>query len=124
MYPYRNRFRWFMFGRYSHLARSLRDRPELADLTLKKRLASLRLWNSVRFVVSIPLAAGVAATVGGAVAKVLPGGLAQEAVDDLLTLSTGVTGVFTLAYLFLTRLLGQLEIDILARLTLENDWRT
>ena len=112
--------RWFVFGRYAHLAQALRDRPELGDPTLKNRVASLRAWNSVRFVVSIPLAAGVVATIGGAVANVLPGGLAEEAVDDLLALSASVTGVFTLAYLFLTRLLGQLEIDILARLTLDN----
>ena len=108
-----------MFGRYAHLARALRERPELADLTLKNRVTSLRVWNTVRFFVSIPLTLGLVATVVGTVANVLPGGLAQEVVDDLLRLSTSVAGASTLVFLFLSRLLGQLEIDILTRLVLE-----
>lgn len=122
VYPYRNRLRWFMFGRYAHLVRAARDRRRgVQDTVLDQRLASLRAWNSVRFVVSVPLTAGLVATVGGALANLLPGGLAQEVVDDILALSTSVTGIFTLAYLFLSRLLGQLEIDILALLTLDTD---
>lgn len=109
-----------MFGRYAHLGRAARDRRRgLQDTILTQRLASLRLWNLVRFVVSVPLTAGLVATVGGTIANLLPGGLAQEAVDDILALSTSVAGVFTLAYLFLTRLLGQIEIDILSRLTID-----
>ena len=119
MYPYRNRWRWFAFGRYAHLARAMRDRPELADLTLKNRVTSLRLWNSVRFFVSIPLTAGLVATGASAVAKYVPGGMAEEVVNDTLALSTTLSAVLTLIYLFLSRLLGQLEIDILARLVLE-----
>jgi hypothetical protein len=119
-YPYRNRFRWFLFGRYSHLARAARDHPRFAkDGTLAHRIHSLRTWNSVRFFVSLPLTLGLMATVASAVAKYVPGGAAENVVDDVLAYSTTLTGVFTLAFLLISRLLGQLEIDILALLTLE-----
>lgn len=116
MYPYRNRLRWFVFGRYSHLVRAIRDHPS-EDLTLIRRVNSLRIWNSVRFVFSVLLSVGVAATVASAVASQLPG-QAESVLAGVVAASTAATGVLTLVYLFLTRLLGQLEIDILARLTL------
>jgi hypothetical protein len=114
--PYRNRYRWFLFGRYSHLVRAIRDHP-LDDLTLIRRVNSLRAWNSVRFVFSVLLSIGVVATIASAVASQLPG-LAESVLARIVAFSTAATGVLTLIYLFLTRLLGQLEIDILARLTL------
>ena len=119
MYPYRNRWRWFIFGRYSHLARALRDRRRnLQDSTLDHRINSLRAWNSVRFAVSLLLSLGVAATVVSAFANLVPG--ADEVVGRVVTASTTLTGVVTLVYLFLTRLLSQIEIDILTILTLDH----
>lgn len=116
VYPYRNRLRWFLFGRYSHLVRAIRDHPS-EDLTLIRRVNSLRLWNSVRFVFSVLLSVGVVATVASAVASQLPG-QAESVLAGIVATSTAATGALTLVYLFLTRLLGQIEIDILARLTL------
>lgn len=120
MYPYRNRLRWFLFGRYSHLLRACRDRRRaLQDTTLEARLDSMRTWNTVRFAVSLLLAAGVVATVASTYANLLPGP-ASRVVVGFVAVSTTLTGFLTLVYLFLTRLLGQLEIDVLAILTLDH----
>lgn len=120
MYPYRNRTRWFLFGRYSHLLRACRDRRRaLQDSTLEARLNSMRTWNTIRFAVSLLLTGGLVATVISAYANLIPGP-ASAVLVGFVTISTALTSVLTLAYLFLTRLLGQLEIDILAILTLDH----
>ncbi|MHB1262150.1 MAG: hypothetical protein ACYC2H_10610 [Thermoplasmatota archaeon] len=120
MYPYRNRTRWFLFGRYSHLMRACRDRRRaLQDTVLDGRLASLRTWNTVRFAVSLLLTGGLVATAVSAYANMLPGA-ASTVLVGFITISTALTGGLTVAYLFLTRLLGQLEIDILTILTLDH----
>jgi hypothetical protein len=120
VYPYRNRWRWIVFGRYSHLVRAIRDhRTLLDDPVLRQRVNSLRSWNLVRFIISIPLTVGVLATAASAVSSMLPDTAAERAFGDLVAIITGTTGLLTVLYLFLTRLLGQLEIDILAMLTIE-----
>lgn len=120
MYPYRNRTRWFLFGRYSHLMRACRDRRRvLQDTVLEARLTSMRTWNTIRFAVSLLLTGGLVATAISAYANLIPGA-ASAVLVGFVALSTTLTGVLTLAYLFLTRLLGQLEIDILAILTLDH----
>jgi hypothetical protein len=117
MYPYPDRVRWILFGRYSHLVKAIRNSPN-DDVDLLARAAGLARWNLIRFIVSIPLALGVLAAVLGALARFIPGGLDDDVVTTLLGAATALTGVLTLAYLFLTRLLGQLEIDALALLTI------
>ncbi|MFA5944594.1 MAG: hypothetical protein WC876_09030, partial [Candidatus Thermoplasmatota archaeon] len=115
MYPYRNRLRWFLFGRYSHLARAIRDRRAgLQDTILDSRISSLRVWNSIRFAVSLVLSIGVLATALAAIARALPGGTDDGVVVGVVTFASALTGLLTVAYLFLTRLLGQIEIEILA----------
>lgn len=124
MYPYRNRVRWLMFGRYAHLVHAVNKRRRVVqDTILEKRVESLHRWNRIRFVVSIPLSAGLLATVWSALAAVVPpdAAVASEFVEDLLRVATYFTGVLTILYLFLTRLCGQLEIDILAILTVETE---
>jgi hypothetical protein len=120
VYPYRNRFRWFVFGRYSHLMRACRDhRHGLKDKVLDARLVQMRTWNSARFFVAVLLAVGIVATLVSAYVNQLPGA-ATAVVRIVIASSTAATGALSLAYFFLTRLLGQLEIDILALLTLEH----
>ena len=116
MYPYRNRFRWFVFGRYSHLARALRDHQR-DDPVLLHRIRNLRTWNTARFVISFPLSIGVVATLASAIATQLPG-QAGGGLANTVEINTALTSILTVLYLFLTRLLGQLEIDILTILTL------
>ena len=119
MYPYRNRFRWLLFGRYSHLVKAVNERRRvLQDSTLEHRVNSLQAWNTLRFGVSVLLSLGVAATVASAVANLFPD--AAGFVRPLVAISSTTTGALTVVYLFLTRLLGQLEIDILAILTLDH----
>lgn len=122
MYPYRTRLRWLLFGRYSHLVRATRDHPRARqDPVLRQRLHSLARWNLVRFVVSIPLAFGVVAAASTVVVQLLPGQAIEDALANLLALATAVTGFLSLVYLVLSRVLSQLEIDVLAILTLETD---
>lgn len=110
-----------MFGRYSHLVRAVNDRRlELQDTVLEARVASLRAWIPVRSAVFILFSIGAAATVLSAFAKVLPGGIADRIVVTAIALSSAFTVVLTVAYYFLTRLLAQLEIDILMLLTLDH----
>jgi len=109
-----------MFGRYAHLVKAVHARRRaVQDTILDQRVASLRRWNLARFLVSIPLTVGLVATALSALATLLPGGVTAESVANVLIVSPYIAGVATLAYLFLTRLCGQLEIDILAILTVE-----
>ena len=111
-----------MFGRYSHLIRALDKRPTgLQDTLVEERIDSLRVWNHARFLVSVLLSLGVIATAGAWVAKLLPAfATAIQALDHMIATTGTFTGLLTLLYLFLTRLLGQLEIDILTLLTIEH----
>ena len=119
VYPYRNRFRWFLFGRYSHLVRACRDNGRaLQDSVLKARLSSMRTWNTIRFGVSVLLAVGIVATVASAYANAIPG--ADAIVGKVVSASTAASAALSLVYFLLTRLLGQLEIDILTMLTLDH----
>lgn len=119
MYPYQDAWRWHLFGRYSHFVRALQSRPDLLkDPVVQQRVKGLRTWNSVRFLVSVPLALGVVATAASAVAAFVPGNQLKDAVGSLLAIITATTGVLTLAYIVLSRLLGQIEIDLLSRLAI------
>lgn len=120
MYPYRNRTRWFLFGRYSHLMRACRDRRrELQDSTLDARLNSMRTWNTIRFGVGILLAPSVAAALISVYAHQVPGS-DLEVVDVVVKTSAALASALSVVYVLLTRLLSQVEIDILTILTLDH----
>jgi hypothetical protein len=100
--------------------RACRDRRrELQDSTLDARLASLRTWNTIRFGVGLLLAPSVAAAVLGAYVHTFPGG-GNEVLGTLVKTSTALAGALSVVYVILTRLLGQIEIDILSILTLDH----
>lgn len=122
MYPYRTRSRWLLSSRYGHLVRALDKRPRsLQDTTLEARVAAMRFWNRIHAVVIVLLSIGLAGALAAWVARVLPAfDPAAEAVDQLTVITGTASGVLTLAYLFVTRLLGQLEADILAILTVDH----
>lgn len=118
MYPYRSRLRWFVFGRYSHLVHAI-EVKHLAHPTLRRRLSSLRAWNTARFGISVLLSVGIVATALSAASRFIPGGAEDDVVERITAITSALTGFVTLVYLFLTRLLAQIEIDILTILTLE-----
>lgn len=121
MYPFRTRTRWLVSGRYAHLAQAVNARRSgLQDTILEHRLQALRSWNTVRMALLVLLSVGVVATILSSVAQVLPGGIADHVVSGLVAASTTLTSVLTLATLFVTRLLGQLEIDILTLVMLDH----
>jgi hypothetical protein len=121
MYPYRTRLQWFIFGRYAHLIEGIsRRRGELQDSVLDARLVDLAWWNRVRFVTLILLSLGLIATMGAYIARAIPAWeTAQSLIERIAALSGASAGFLTLAYLFLTRLLSQIEADILAILMLK-----
>lgn len=121
MYPYRSRLSWLMGSRYGHLVRALdHRRRQLQDSTLEVRVDAMRFWNRVHAAVLILLSLGLAASVVGWIARLLPSfDPAAEAAVALTRIAGLVSGALTLVYLFVNRLLGQLEADILAILTID-----
>jgi hypothetical protein len=119
VYPYRDRLRWLIMGRYSHLARAVdRRRRVVQDTILERRVESLRAWNTVRFALGLLLAPSVVAALTSAYVSSLPA--APDVINKLVGFSAAVAGFLSLGYLLVNRLLGQLEIDILALLTVEH----
>jgi hypothetical protein len=113
MYPYESRLKWLLSSRYNHVRQALELTPHAHDNILDERAASLRHWDRVRTGVTILLYAGFAGT-GIAIARNLLPGL-STATPLLLALTKvagALTGLLTLAYLFVTRLLNQIEADI------------
>jgi hypothetical protein len=122
VYPYRNRVRWFFASRYAHLVHALdkRRRP-LQDTTLEARTEAMRFWNRIHWMVLLLLSVGVAAVIASWVTRFIPAfDAAAEAIDRGTTAASALSGALTLVYLFVTRLLGQIEADILAILTIDH----
>lgn len=122
MYPYRARTRWLLSGRYAHLVKAVNSRRTgLQDTILERRIEAVKRWNTVRTALLVLLSIGVVAALLSGLAQALPGGIADPIVNGLIAASTGLAGVLTLATLFVTRLLGQLEINILTLLILDHN---
>jgi hypothetical protein len=122
MYPYRNRSRWFIASRYAHLVHALdkRRRP-IQDTTLESRVESIRWWNRIHSIVLVLLSVGLAATVAAWVARYVPAfDAAAHVMGSVSTGAGAASGLLTVVYLFVTRLLGQLEADILCILTIDH----
>ena len=115
MYPYESRLKWLMSSRYNHILRALELAPRPArDSLLDERAHSLRRWDRVRAASLVLLYLGVVGAGIVYASNFIPGlGTATPALARILRYTGALTGVFTLAYLFLTRLLSQIEADIL-----------
>lgn len=121
MYPYRSRARWLLSGRYAHLVQAVHSRPPgIQDTILEHRVQALHHWNTVRLALFVLLSIGLAAAILSGVARVLPGGIDDQVVSGLVAASTALAGALTVATFLVTRLLGQLEIDILTLVILEH----
>jgi hypothetical protein len=112
MYPFRSRLRWFAASRYRHLLRGFEDAPP-TDTLVQERLASLARWVRVRDGVMVLLYLGLAGSALTVLAPILPAlSAVVDAVDAVATGLNAFAGLITLVYLFITRLLGQIETDI------------
>lgn len=114
-----------MANRYGHLVRAIeKAAPMKEDAVLAARVQSMRVWNRVRstviFVLSIGLAAAVAAWLARYLPQFDPAVDALDALNDLAATASALSGILTIAYLLLTRLLGQLEADILTLIAFEH----
>jgi hypothetical protein len=119
MYPFRTRTKWILANRYHHILRAFRDRPA-PDTLVQERLESMRRWNRVFIAVGFLLYVGIGASLAGVVATVIPA-LEEptQAFQSVVSVTSAFTGALTLAYLFLARLLGQIETDIWVVLALK-----
>ncbi|MEK6976369.1 MAG: hypothetical protein AABY18_08515 [Candidatus Thermoplasmatota archaeon] len=122
VYPYRNRIRWLFASRYAHLVHALdKRRRSLQDTTLESRVESIRFWNKLHSIVLVLLSIGVAATLAGWIARFVPTfDSAADAISQATTSAGAASGFLTILYLFVTRLLGQLEADVLTILTIDH----
>lgn len=118
MYPYPDRLRWFIAGRYAHVVKAAEVRKgALRNPILRARVDSLRTWNQVRAGVIVLLSLGIAGAAAAWIARQLGAfSTAAEAVDQLAAAASASSGFLTIIYVILTRLLGQLEIDIMSML--------
>ena len=122
MYPYRDRTRWLLANRYGHLVQALdhRRRP-VQDTTLEARVEAMRFWNRVRALFVLLISLGLLTAASAFLAQSLPAfDKAFVAIGRVAAAASTLSGVFTLVYLFVVRLLGQLEVDILTILTLDH----
>lgn len=122
VYPYRTRVAWLVGNRYAHFIRALDQRRSIQDSVLEARVDAMRFWNQVRFFVLILLSLGLGAAGGAWIVRFMPAfEAAVEVVGTVAATASYISGALTLAYLFVLRLLGQLEADILTILTLRDD---
>jgi hypothetical protein len=113
VYPFETRLQWLYNSSYSHLLHALELNPHGRDSLLQERAASLRRWDRVRTGVMVLLYLGVLGAVVAYLGNFIPGlDEATPLVSALIRLVGALTGLLTLVYLFLTRLLDQLETDI------------
>lgn len=107
-----------------HLIEAIERRPDAFSgepgWVLRRRLHALRRWGRVRAAVMVFLYFGILATVGAWILRYIPQPEpAQELIDQVTALASALTGLLTLLAIFFTRLLGQIEMDIIALLCLE-----
>ncbi|MCA1818965.1 MAG: hypothetical protein LC620_02750 [Halobacteriales archaeon] len=113
MYPFESRLQWLLHSSYGHLLHDLELNPHGRDSLLQERAASLRRWDRARTGVMVLLYLGVLGAAVAYASDFVPGlGEATPLVSAFIRLVGALTGLLTLAYLFLTRLLDQLEADI------------
>lgn len=121
MYPFDSRPRWILAARYAHITAAFERRGTgLQDSLVAERVHSLKRWGRARTAVTVLLSLGIAAAVltyaGQLVDALAP---ISQVLRTIATYANAFTGAFTVAYLFLTRLLSQIEADILTLLLLE-----
>lgn len=128
MFPYHSRFWWHARTGYLHLVEAIDD--HMHDFAspysevLEKRADRLRVAVRVRLIVLIFLNVGFVVTSAAWIASVVPGlAEARALVQQVARLTTGLTFVFTGAFLILSRYLGQLQADIIAAIALGTGWK-
>lgn len=126
MYPFPDRLRWFLAGRYAHVVKAAEIHPgALRNPVLRARVDSLRTWNQVRAGVIFLLSLGIAGAIAAWVSRQLGAfSTAADAVDQLAAAASASSGFLSIIYVALTRLLGQLEVDIMALLPAQKSGKT
>ncbi len=113
MYPFSTRLRWLAAGRYAHILKAA-ELHRSADSLVGERLTTLRRWNTIHLVVGTLLLFGILGSVATTAANIFPelGGF-WGALRDAAAAIGAFTGILTLAYLGVNRLLSQIEADVI-----------
>lgn len=116
VYPFGSRTSWLLASRYKHIVKAFQDHPA-PDTLVQERLEALARWGRSRAIVASFLYLGIAASVGSLLGQLWPPLEEASAIlRDIAAITGTFAGIFTLAFLFLTRLLSQIEADILTLL--------
>jgi hypothetical protein len=119
VYPFDSRLRWHLSDRAGHLVAAFRLHGGVNDSLVQERIRSLARASRARGIVLALLYLGLAGTAVAALARLFPAAATAEALlDRTLAITGSLAGLFTLLALVLTRLLGQLEADLLMLLLL------
>ena len=119
MYPFESRLRWHLSDRAGHLVAAFRLQGHVHDSLVEERVRSLARASRIRGIVLALLYLGLVGTAVAALARYLPAASTAEAIlDRTLAVVGSLAGVLTVLALALTRLLGQLEADLLMLLLL------
>lgn len=128
MFPYHTSLGWHAKTGYLHLVEAIDD--HMQDFAspysevLEKRADRIRLAVRVRLIVLIFLNIGFVVTAAAWIASVVPAlADARELVQQVARLTTGLTFLFTGAFLVLSRYLGQLQADVVAAMALGTGWQ-
>ncbi|MFO1532718.1 MAG: hypothetical protein ABR562_03325 [Thermoplasmatota archaeon] len=116
MYPFSTRLAWLAASRYKHILKGFELHP-VPDTLVQERLEAMARWSRIRAIVTLLLYAGAAASLASVLAQLLPGlADANDALQRAAAFTGASAGLLTLAFLFLTRLLSQIEADVLTLL--------
>lgn len=128
MFPFHSRLGWHAKTGYLHLVEAIED--HMQDFAspyseiLEERADRIRVGVTVRFFVIVLLNIGFVVTAAAWIASVVPAlEELREVIQRLARLTTGITFVFTAAFLVISRYLGQLQADIIAAIALGTGWQ-
>lgn len=118
VFPYENRWKWWLRPRQQHLVDALEQRPVVFQGTqgqqLRRRVRAIERWLRVRLALVLLLSFSI---IAGATTWILDAVDGPEeaatAVQVASRVASGLAGLFSVLYIFTLRTLGQLEIDAL-----------
>lgn len=123
MFPFESRWRWVLKTGYLHLAEAIEDRLDVFHepyrSILKSRAKGLQVAVSARALILVLLNVGVVVMIAAWVAALFPElGWARAWLSTLAGSLTGLSLLFTVFFLLITRYLGQLQADVIACMAL------
>ncbi len=122
-FPFEKRWKWYAKNRWTHVIVGIEkhlDRfAEPYCTYLHQRSHAMKRWILARVILLVLLSASIVAAVAAGIARALPAvAAAADGVETLFSILSAFSGLFTLGFFFVNRVLGQLEADIMVCLSL------